>query len=134
MSDDLDKVAKTLTELMLRAAPDMTVKAAGDRGVHLLASWDNPRMPGQPMWFGGVQKMKNYVSYHLMPVYSHASLAVTIPPALKTRMQGKSCFNFKVEDPVLFDQLEVLTRAAAAAYARPFRLEGKGRETRVVTG
>ena len=134
MSDDLDNVAKTLTELMLRAAPDMTVKAAGDRGVHLLASWDNPRMPGQPMLFGGVQKMKNYVSYHLMPVYSHASLAATIPPALKTRMQGKSCFNFKIEDPVLFDQLEVLTRAAAAAYARPFRLEGKGRETRIVTG
>ena len=59
MANDLDGVAKTLTDLMIRAAPDMTVKAAGDRGVHLLASWDNPSMPGQPMWFGGVQKMKN---------------------------------------------------------------------------
>ena len=46
MANDLDGVAKTLTDLMIRAAPDMTVKAAGDRGVHLLASWDNPRMPG----------------------------------------------------------------------------------------
>ena len=133
MANDLDGVAKTLTVLMIRAAPDMTVKAAGDRGVHLLASWDNPRMPGQPMWFGGVQKMKNYVSFHLMPVYSHASLAATIPPDLKKRMQGKSCFNFKAVDLALFEQLEVLTRAAAAVYARPFRLEGKGRETRMVT-
>ena len=133
MGSDLDSVAKALTALMMRAAPGMTVKAAGDRGVHLLASWDNPRMPGQPMWFGGVQKMKNYVSYHLMPVYSHAALAATIPPELKKRMQGKSCFNFKAEDPALFAQLEVLTRAAAAAYATPFRLEGKGRETRIVT-
>ena len=132
MSGDLDSVARALTALMVRAAPDMTVKAAGDRGVHLLAGWDNPRMPGQPMWFGGVQRMKNSVSYHLMLVYSHAALAATIPPELKTRMQGKSCFNFKVEDPALFDQLEVLTRAAAAAYAQPFSLEGRGRETRVV--
>ena len=132
MSNDLDQVAKALTDLMRRAAPDMTVKAAGDRGVHLLAAWDNPLKPGQPMWFGGVQTMKNYVSYHLMPVYSHAALAATIPPELKKRMQGKSCFNFKAQDPVLFAQLEILTRAAAAAYAKPFRIEGKGRETRVV--
>lgn len=133
MRSDLDSLAKTLTALMLRAAPEMTVKAAGERGVHLLASWDNPRMPGQPMWFGGVQRMKNYVSYHLMPVYSHAALAATIPPGLRARMQGKSCFNFRAEDPALFEQLEALTRAAAAAYARPFRLEGAGRATRTVT-
>lgn len=122
MSRDLDSVAKTLTALMRRAAPDMIVKAAGDRGIHLLARWDNPRQPGQPMWFGGVQTMKNYVSFHLMPVYSHASLAAIIPPELKQRMQGKSCFNFKTEDPALFDQLEILTRAAAAVYAEPFTL------------
>jgi len=133
MSGDLDGVARTLTALIQRAAPDMIVKAAGGRGIHLLARWDNPRQPGQPMWFGGVQRMKNYVSFHLMPVYSHAALAAKIPPELRKRMQGKSCFNFKVEDPVLFAQLEALTRDAAAAYARPFSLEGKGGETRIVT-
>ena len=133
MSNDLDGVAKTLTALIRRAAPGMVVKAAGDRGIHLLATWDNPRQAGQPMWFGGVQKMKAYVSYHLMPVYSHPSLAAKIPPELKKRMQGKSCFNFKAQDPALFDQLEALTREAAAAYAKPFRIEGKGRETRVVS-
>ena len=132
MSGDLEGVARSLTALMRRAAPDMIVKAAGDRGIHLLAHWDNPRKPGQPMWFGGVQTMKTYVSFHLMPVYSHASLAATIPPELRKRMQGKSCFNFKAQDPALFDQLEALTREAAAVYAKPFRIEGKGRETRVV--
>ena len=132
MSNDLDAVAKTLTALIRRAAPDMIVKAAGDRGIHLLATWNNPRQPGQLMWFGGVQKMKNYVSFHLMPVYSHPALLAKIPPDLRKRMQGKSCFNFKAEDPALFDQLEALTREAAAVYARPFRIEGNGRETRVV--
>lgn len=133
MSGELDRVADALTALMIRAAPDMTVERGEGGGVRLLASWDNPRTPGQRMWFGGVRTMKAYVSYHLMPVYSHAALAATIPPALKRRMQGKSCFNFKALDPALFDQLETLTRDAAAAYARPFSLEGKGRQTRVVS-
>ena len=69
----------------------------------------------------------------LCPQSRTRHLAATIPPGLKARMQGKSCFNFRAEDPALFAQLEALTRNAAAAYARPFRLEGKGRETRVVT-
>jgi hypothetical protein len=133
MDNQLGQVAEALTALMIRAAPAMTVERGEGGGVRLLASWDNPRTPGQRMWFGGVRTMKAYVSYHLMPVYSHAALAATIPPALKRRMQGKSCFNFKVLDPALFDQLEALTRDAAAAYARPFRIEGKGRETRIVT-
>lgn len=123
MGGDLDAVARTLTELMVRAAPGMTVKAAGTRGVQLLADWDNPLKPGQRMWFGGVRTMKTYVSVHLMPVYSHPSLAETIPPPLRKRMQGKSCFNFRAEDPALFAELEALIRAAAAVYARPFTLE-----------
>lgn len=123
MSGDLEGVGRSLTDLMVRAAPGMTVKAAGPRGVQLLADWDNPLKPGQRMWFGGVQTMKNYVSVHLMPVYSHPALAATIPPALRRRMQGKSCFNFKAEDPALFAELETLIRAAAAVCARPFTLE-----------
>ncbi|HRD29662.1 MAG TPA: hypothetical protein PLO65_15280 [Caulobacter sp.] len=123
MSDDLNRVARSLTDLMLRAAPGMAVKDAGTRGVHLLARWDNPLKPGQPMWFGGVQTTKTYVSVHLMPVYSHPALAASIPPTLRKRMQGKSCFNFRTEDPALFAELETLIRAAAAVYARPFTLE-----------
>lgn len=133
MSVDLETLSGTLIALMKRAAPTMAVREGGSYDIQLLADWDNPRKPGQRMWFGGVRAMKNYVSVHLMPVYSHASLAAKIPPALKKRMQGKSCFNFRTEDPELFDQLEALIREAAAVYAKPFRLEGKARDTRVVT-
>ncbi|MDO9223579.1 MAG: hypothetical protein Q7U20_07690 [Caulobacter sp.] len=121
MSNDLDQVAKSLTALMMRAAPGMEPKSTSDQGVSLLAHWEHPLKKGERMWFGSVRKMKNYVSYHLMPVYSHAGLAATIPPELKKRMQGKSCFNFKAEDPALFAQLEALTRAAANVYAQPFK-------------
>jgi hypothetical protein len=30
-----------------------------------------------------------------MPLYMNAELTATISPALKKRMQGKTCFNFK---------------------------------------
>lgn len=123
MSGDLESVAKTLTALMRRAAPAMSVKSASDWGIQLLADWDNPLKPGERMWFGGVRAMKTYVSVHLMPVYSHPSLAARIPATLRKRMQGKSCFNFKAEDPELFGQLEVLIREAAEVYAKPFTLQ-----------
>src|SRR5579871_390693 len=59
-----------------------------------------PQHKGQPMWFGSVKAGKAYVSYHLMPIYMSPALQKSITPALKKRMQGKSCFNFKtVPDP-----------------------------------
>lgn len=121
MSSDLDGLASTLSALMRRAAPAMTVRV-DSAWLQLEATWDNPLKPGERMWFGGVRRGKAYVSYHLMPVYTHADLAARIPPDLKKRMQGKSCFNFKVEDPALFTQLETLTRDAAAVYAEAFSL------------
>ncbi len=57
-------------------------------------------------YFGGVQVKKNYVSYHLMPVYMDPRLLENIPESLKKRMQGKSCFNFNKEDPALFQSLD----------------------------
>ncbi len=53
--------------------------------------------------------MKNYVSFHLMPVYENPSLLEGISLELEARMQGKSCFNFKQVDEDLFSQLADLT-------------------------
>ncbi len=44
-------------------------------------------------------------------------------PDLKKRMQGKSCFNFKTPDPVLFEELAALTRRCAKAFEKPFTAE-----------
>jgi hypothetical protein len=51
------------------------------------------------------------VSYHLMPVYVFPDLLNGISDALKKRMQGKSCFNFKKEEPDLFKELGEITEA-----------------------
>jgi hypothetical protein len=61
-------------------------------------------------WFGGVRRGKQYVSYYLMPVYVEPALLNDISPALRKRMQGKSCFNFRSIDELLFAELEDLTR------------------------
>jgi len=63
------------------------------------------------LFFGAVQIKKNYVSYHLMPVYLYPELLKDASPELKKRMQGKSCFNFKAVDKDLFKQLDALTQA-----------------------
>jgi len=54
-----------------------------------------PQHKGQPMYFGGLRMGKAYVSFHLMPLYMCEVLDDEISPALKKRMRGKSCFNFK---------------------------------------
>ena len=66
---------------------------------------------GREVWFGGVQTKKNYVSFHLMPVYAFPELLDGISPELKKRMQGKSCFNFRTVDENLFTELEELVEA-----------------------
>ena len=68
------------------------------------------------MYFGGVRRGKNYVSFHLMPVYALPGLIVTISPDLKKRMQGKSCFNFTSPDEKLFKELRKLTKAGFSRF------------------
>jgi hypothetical protein len=59
-----------------------------------------------------VQLRKNYVSYHLMPVYMYPDLLENISDRLKKRMQGKSCFNFTTVDEPLFAELAQLIAAS----------------------
>ena len=49
---------------------------------------------------------KAYVSYHLMSMYGNPKLLKGMSKKLKARMQGKTCFNFTVNDEALFKELE----------------------------
>lgn len=70
----------------------------------------------KPLFFGAVHIRKSYVSFHLMPVYVRPELLASISPELRSRMQGKSCFNFASVEPALFKELATLTRAGFASY------------------
>jgi hypothetical protein len=78
-----------------------------------------PQHKGQPMWFGEVRLGKAYVSFHLMGLYFNEELANTISPALKKRMQGKTCFNFKtLPEPEILAELTRLTKACVQVFKR----------------
>ncbi len=70
----------------------------------------------KPLFFGAVQVKKSYVSFHLMPVYSKPELLASVSPELKSRMQGKSCFNFSAVEPALLKELSKLTKEGYASY------------------
>ena len=76
----------------------------------LSISWSPKFNKGFPVAW--VKVSKSYVSYHLMPVYMLPQLVNTVSAELKRRMQGKSCFNFKVINEDLFKQIESLTAHA----------------------
>jgi hypothetical protein len=52
------------------------------------------------------------VSFHLVPLYMCPTLTKSVSPALKKRMQGQACFNFKTDpEPELIANLKLLTEA-----------------------
>lgn len=89
-----------------------------DNDVELYLNTKHVQGNKKPLWFGGVQIKKRYVSYHLMPMYVNPELLEGISPELKKHMQGKSCFNFSNVDTSLFKELAMLTEAGFKDYQK----------------
>jgi hypothetical protein len=71
---------------------------------------------GRPLFCAAVQINKNYVSYHLMPVYVNTALRNSLSPALRKRMQGKACFNFTTVEPGQLKELAAVTKKGIARF------------------
>jgi hypothetical protein len=71
---------------------------------------------GRPLYVAGVKTGKNYVSYHLMPVYVRPELLKTLSPRLTKRMQGKSCFNFTTVDADEAKELSAVTKVGISVF------------------
>mgnify|MGYP000283050947 CR=1 FL=1 len=108
MNDQFSEVFKKLRQIMLPYATRLNCKEDTDQKLSIYTN--HIKNNQKRMWFGGVEINKNYVSYHLMPVYVNPDLLQNISPELKKRMQGKSCFNFKSVEEQLFAELEELTK------------------------
>ena len=103
---DLPAVHQRLKAILAPYRGRLHVAADGPGGMTL----ELPGYKGEPRGFVAATRLgKRYVSYYLMAVYGDESLAATISPELKRRMQGKSCFNFTRIDDDLFRELEALT-------------------------
>jgi hypothetical protein len=93
----------------------MTV-TVDEPGHYQLASPTMTDRVGRPLFCASVQINKNYVSYHLMPVYSNKALRDSLSASLKKRMQGKSCFNFTTVEPEQLNELAVVTKKGIAGF------------------
>jgi hypothetical protein len=115
MRADFAAVFAALKSVLATHEKRLTVKADTPIEYTLLTRSASPfpQHKGQPMYFGSVRLGKAYVSFHLMPLYMCPVLNQEISPALKKRMQGKTCFNFKaVPQPEVNTDLERLIDAS----------------------
>jgi len=114
MAADFAAVFAALKPVLGKHADRLAVKADTPTEYTLVTRCASPfpQHKGQPLYFGSVLLGKAYVSFHLVPIYMCPELQKSISPALKKRMQGKACFNFKTEpDPQLITDLARLTEA-----------------------
>lgn len=111
---DLQPVFAELSSILRPYAAKLKTRA--DTPVELYVDTRHIMKNKKPLFFGAVQVKKNYVTFHLMPVYVQPALLESTSPELKRRMQGKSCFNFTAVDKALFKELAGLVEAGYASY------------------
>ena len=111
-SEQFPTLLLRLKQLLVPYASHLRVTDDGPSGYSLNTPF--AEQYSKELFFGAVQINKNYVSYHLMPVYMFPDLLVDLSPRLKQRMQGKSCFNFTRLDDDLAAELGELTERSFA--------------------
>ena len=113
-SADSGKVFAALRDILLahRASLSLVHDVAG----HVYANCARPDARGKPAFLGAVKTSGRKQLFHFMPVYDFPELLAGISPALRRRMQGKSCFNFDALDPALLAELQALVAKGVARY------------------
>jgi len=122
-SKDFLDTFNSLKSILKKYENSLRVIADKNDNYNLNAGYDDKRKTD--IYFGAVQIKKNYVSFHLMPVYINPKLLEGISPELKKRMQGKSCFNFKVVDKAILADLSELTTKSFEFYKKNKMLQGR---------
>lgn len=114
INNDFETIFNSLKKILKKYEKHLTITSDKSKNYNLNAGYDETRQVN--IYFGGVVINKNYVSYHLMPVYTNPKLLEDISTELKRRMQGKSCFNFREVDKNLFKELSLLTKKSIEFY------------------
>ena len=107
---DFQAVYAELKKIMAPFAKKPLRAEEGPGSLQLIAP-PAPITKGREVWFGAVKINKNYVSYHLMPIYACPDLLDGMSNDLKKRMQGKSCFNFtRINDEILQEMADLVQK------------------------
>jgi len=119
MSKDFDAVFRDLRGILERQAGTLAISDDAPKrycldaaiGPATLKSWGGKaKRPTIPVAWTEIGKA--YVSFHLMGL---EMVSAAISARLRARLQGKTCFNFSVPDPALFEELEGVTARSIAA-------------------
>lgn len=111
-SEAFQAVFERLKEILKQFEPQLVVQHDTPDSYYLNTPYTEKYK--KELFFGAAQIKKNYVSYHLMPVYMFPDLLEDLSPELRARMQGKSCFNFKKIGPGQLEELAQLSRRGLA--------------------
>ncbi len=114
-SQDFAGAFAELRRMLQKYAPALLVKRDDGTGYTLLTSKGTEK---KAIWFAMTEVKKSYVSFHLMPLYTHPQLGSGLSAELEKRRQGKTCFNFTKPDAAAFKELEAMTKEALAVYQR----------------
>ncbi len=125
MSAEFNQVFRRLRGILEKHAQTFVVSEdtetsyvlEGSTGPATLRAWGG-KMKKESIPVAWVQIGKAYVSFHLMGIYGVSKLSEGMSQELKQRMQGKTCFNFKVGDEKLFEELDGLTARACAGFRK----------------
>jgi hypothetical protein len=114
-TDAFAETFQTLRSILERNGRQMKVMIDTDTEFSVASPTMTDRT-GRPLFAAAVQVKKSYVSYHLMPIYVDRALLARVSAALRKRMQGKACFNFKTIEPAEAKELAVLTKKGLAGF------------------
>jgi hypothetical protein len=125
VSSEFETVFNRLKTILQKHAENFTVnpETNGSYGLQskpgpaTLQAWGG-KMKKPVMPVAWIEIGKAYVSYHLMGLYTNTALQNRMSKELKSRMQGKTCFNFKKTDETLFKELEQLTALSIADFKK----------------
>jgi hypothetical protein len=97
MADDFAAVFSALKPVLAKYDKQLQVTVDTPNEYTVVTRSPSPfkQHKGEPLFFASVRVGKAYVSFHLMALYMCPTLNEDMSAALKKRMQGKACFNFK---------------------------------------
>jgi len=124
MPDNFKEIFTILKELLAPYEGHLAVKTDTPEEYWLVTRGPSPfpQHKGHPLDVTWIRTGKAYVSFHLMPIYMKPELTKAMSPALKKRMQGKTCFNFTSRpDAEMLEELSRLTWASLSAWTVPAR-------------
>lgn len=112
-----EAVFERISALLRPYAENLSIKADTEKNLYV----EESRSTGKPQMFAAVQVKATYVALHVYPLYVHPELVDTLSPELRSRMQGKSCFNFKRIEQVIDQEIRKLLQVAYSSIDGPTR-------------